>query len=405
MSGPRWTLVAGLAGATVAALVPVLGLMAARTLGDSTTGTLDVAPETVADVPETPGALLVAVDGGEVVGLTTFALLPSGSGGTVMVVPTGSAAPADGVDRPTRLATAYPQGGLEAQRTAVEGLLGVTFSVVEEVDEAGMVALLAPLAPIPVDLPQPVVRTAADGTVVMLLVPGPQELSAEQAASALFTRAPNQSEIIRLPTNIAIWDGVVAVADRVAQPAPDGAPPDVAGFLAAIGAGPRTVVSPVATPALDAVTNPDGIDLLELDLVDLRVLVARILPTAASPTGSGLRVQLVNESGDPDALYEATARLQFVGASVVAVDDGTGAAPTQGTTLVHDPSLARDQVDTLTLAVGPAAARPASEGIDGVDVTVILGREFTDFLREAAAEARAAEVTTTTGVSTSASGG
>ena len=249
------------------------------------------------------------------------------------------------------------------------------------------------------------VRTAADGTVVMLLAPGPQELSAEQAASALFTRAPNQSEIIRLPTHIAIWDGIVAVADRVAQPAPDGAPPDVAGFLAAIGAGPRTVVSPVATPALDAVTNPDGIDLLELDLVDLRILVARILPTAASPTGSGLRVQLVNESGDPDALYEATARLQFVGASVVAVNDGTGAAPTQGTTLVHDPSLARDQVDTLTLAVGPAAARPASEGIDGVDVTVILGREFTDFLREAAAEARAAEATTTTGVSTSTSGG
>ena len=161
----------------------------------------------------------------------------------------------------------------------------------------------------------------------------------------------------------------------------------MAGFLAAIGAGPRTVVSPVATPALDAVTNPDGIDLLELDLVDLRILVARMLPTAASPTGSGLRVQLVNESGDPDALYQATARLQFVGAGVVAVNDGTGAAPTQGTTLVHDPSLARDQIDTLTLAVGPAGARPASEGIDGVDVTVILGREFTDFLREAAAEA------------------
>ena len=98
-------------------------------------------------------------------GLTTFALLPSGSGGTVMVVPAGSAAPADGFDRPTRLAAAYPQGGLEAQRTAVEGLLGVTFSVVEEVDEAGMVALLEPLAPIAVDLPQPVVRTAADGTV------------------------------------------------------------------------------------------------------------------------------------------------------------------------------------------------------------------------------------------------
>ena len=43
---------------------------AARTLGDSTTGTLDVPPSTVARPAETPGALLVAVDGTEVVGLT-----------------------------------------------------------------------------------------------------------------------------------------------------------------------------------------------------------------------------------------------------------------------------------------------------------------------------------------------
>ena len=165
----------------------------------------------------------------------------------------------------------------------------------------------------------------------------------------------------------------------------------MAGFLAAIGAGPRTRREPHrARPALDVVTNPDGIDLLEVDPVDLRILMARILPTAASPTGSGLRVQLVNATGDPDALREATARLQFVGADVVAVNDGADIATAAESSLRYDPSLTQEQVDTLTLAVGPVVAGPATESIDGVDVTLELGQDFLTFLEAAAAEAAAA---------------
>ena len=404
-SGRGWTATAAAVGVSAAVVVPVLALLAARTLGDSTTGTLDVPPSTVARPAETPGALLVAVDGTEVVGLTAFALAPSGAGGTAVVVPAGSIATVDGFDRPTRLAAAYTQAGFDGQVTATEGLLGVTFSVTEEVDEAGMQALFEPLEPIPVDLPEPVVRTAPDGTVLMQLPAGPQELTAAQAAAVLFTRVPNETEYVRLPDQLAVWTGVVEVSDRVAAPATEEAPTDVAGFLAAIGAGPRSVVSLTVTPALDVVTNPDGIDLLEVDIVDLRILMARILPTAASPTGSGLRVQLVNATGDPDALREATARLQFVGADVVAVDDGENVATAAETSLRYDPSLTQEQVDTLTLAVGPVVAVPATASIDGVDVTLELGQDFLAFLEAAAEEAAAQEVASTAGVATSAPGG
>jgi hypothetical protein len=386
-------------------MIPVLALLAARTLGDSTTGTLDVPPSTVARPAETPGALLVAVDGTEVVGLTVFALAPSGAGGTVVVVPAGSIATVDGFERPTRLAAAYTQGSFEGQVTATEGLLGVTFSVAEQVDEAGMQALFAPLEPIPVDLPEPVVRSAPDGTVLMQLPAGPQDLTAAQAAAVLFTRAANETEFVRLPNQIAVWTGVVEVSDRVAAPASEEAPTDVAGFLAAIGAGPRSVVSLTVTPALDVVTNPDGIDLLEVDTVDMRILMARILPTAASPTGLGLRVRLVNATPDPDALYEATARLQYVGADVVAVDDGDDVSGAAESSLRYDPSLTQEQVDTLTLAVGPVVATPATERIDGVDVTLELGQGFLDFLQTAAEEAAAQAVTTTGGVATTVVGG
>jgi anionic cell wall polymer biosynthesis LytR-Cps2A-Psr (LCP) family protein len=173
-------------------------------------------------------------------------------------VPAGSLASVDGFERPTRLAAAYTQAGFDGQVTASEGLLGVTFSVAEQVDEAGMQALFAPLEPIPVDLPDPVVRTAPDGTVLMQLPAGPQELTAAQAAAVLFTRVANETEYVRLPNQVAVWTGVVEVSDRVAAPATEETPTDVAGFLAAIGAGPRTVVSLSVTPALDLVTNPDG---------------------------------------------------------------------------------------------------------------------------------------------------
>ena len=208
---------------------------------------------------------------------------------------------------------------------------------------------------------------------------------------------------MRVPTHLAVWNGVVSASRRVAEAAPGTVPTDIAGFLAAIGAGPNTAVSPVVSPLLDTVSNPDGVDLLQLDKVDLRILMARILPTAASPTGSGLRVRLSNHSGDPNAVHEATARLQFVGATVVAIDD-TPAPPAKETAVRYDPSLNADQLTVLNPAVGEVAVAPATQRIDGVDVTVELGQDFLAFLASAADQGSGA-VPTTDGVASSTTGG
>jgi hypothetical protein len=113
----------------------------------------------------------------------------------------------------------------------------------------------------------------------------------------------------------------------------------------------------------------------------------------------------VNGTGDPSALYEATARLQYVGADVVAVDDGADITAAAETSLHYDPSLTQEQVDALTLAVGPVAAAPATERIDGVDVTLELGQEFLGFLQAAAEEAAAQAVASTVGVATTVAAG
>ena len=71
------------------------------------------------------------------------------------------------------------------------------------------------------------------------------------------------------------------------------------------------------------------------------------------------------------------------------MDDGTDGTTAAETSLRYDPSLTQEQVDTLTLAVGPVAAAPATERIDGVDVTLELGQDFLAFLQAAAEEAAA----------------
>jgi len=373
-------------GLGTAAAIPVLGVLAARTLGNSTTGQLDVPSDSANEVSaETPGALLVQTDGKEVVGLTVFAIAPQGAGGTAVVVPTGSKATVDGFDRPTRLANAFHAGGMDAQVTAAEGLLGVTFSDTQQIDQAGLQRLFTPLGPIAVNLPGPVLRTGAGGQDEQLLPAGPQTLSAAQAAAALFARKSNESEIVRLPNEVAIWNGVVQAAERVKARADTASPPPtVAGYLAALGAGPRTVRSLDVTPAIDVVNNPDSIDLLEVDSPATNLLMAEILPTAISPTNGGLRVALRNRTGDDHALYDATARLLFAGANLVAVDSPGAQAPVGGTVMSYDPSLTQDRIEGLTVAIGPAVASPAKSRLDGVDVTIDLGTDFLSFMRTGA---------------------
>jgi len=380
----RWTWVALAAGLVTALSIPLLGVAAARTLGDSKAGKLDVPTGTVGVVSaDTPGALLVAKDGNDVIGLTVLALQPSGAGGTAVVVPVGSEATVDGFDRPTRLANAYQKGGLDAEATATEGLLGVTFSTEQEVDRDGLLALLAPLGPITVTLSDPVLRTGANGQDEQVLPGGRQTITAQQAVSALYARRANESEILRTPAQVAIWQGIVQAAQTVAKEADTAQPPaTVAGYLGALGAGPRAVRTLDVTPALDVVTNPDAIDLLQVDSASTQLLMARILPTAVSPTNGGLRVRLRNQTGDNSALYQATVRLLFAGANVVAVDDTPSAGVSVGTRLEYDPSLTQDRIEGLTVAIGPASAAPAKARVDGVDVTVDLGQDFLAFLKK-----------------------
>jgi hypothetical protein len=397
--------VAVIAVATAVAL-PLLVVKASRTIANSKAGrTATTAAPARASVPDTPAALLVEVGAdGTVGGLTLLGLDASGTGGSVIVVPAGTEWFTTGTARPVRLASAFDQGGgLQAQRDAVEGVLGITISIAEQVDETGLTALLAPYAPLRVTLDDRVLDTDSSGQERVLYPPGPVNLTAAQAAHVLLAHGPNESEIARLPRTEALWKAVLAahatasatsstlVGASGARSSP-AEPTTVADQLAAIVGGQAAVRPLAVRPVLDAVENPDGLDLLAPDNTSQKLLMAEVLPGAISPANSNIRFRLVNASGQPDLLAAAVGRLVFVGANVVMVSEA--ATPTKETVIEYQDENRKAEATRYMPVVGPSVVRPTTERVDGIDATLVLGQDFATFIN--AEDAKAAATTSTT---------
>ena len=95
------------------------------------------------------------------------------------------------------------------QREALEGVLGITTSVAEQVDEAGLTSLLPPYAPIHVVARRPgrSTRTAAGRERGAVSGRSGRSRPRPQAAHLLVAHGPNESEIARLPRIAGHLDG------------------------------------------------------------------------------------------------------------------------------------------------------------------------------------------------------
>jgi|GEM_PF-262392 hypothetical protein len=403
----RWirTVVALAVGVAVALTLPWLVVRAADTIADSTEGTSSVVvtPGGTVEVtlPDTPGALLAVVDdAGEMVGATVVALAPEGRGGHLVLLPAGTRAPVQGVEGDgTRLAEAYARGGLPLLTTTAEGYLGVTFATSAEAGRSDLEALLAPYAPLAVELRDDVLVPGPDGEPVVLLAAGPHELSAAEAADLLLARIPGESEIARLDQTAAVWRALAAGAPTAAPagataPQVAAAPGDVPAFLASVLGGPARVHELPVTPVVDLQSNPDGIDLLFVDPPAVRLLMAQVLPGSVSPSNGNIRLRLVNPSGDAALTYAAVARLVYLGANVVIASDELGTVPAETVLEMQDIAEA-ERAAQYGRYLGGVTTRPSPVEVDGIDATMILGRSFADFVAEEAAKATTTTTSTT----------
>jgi len=212
-----------------------------------------------------------------------------------------------------------------------------------------------------------------------------------------------------------VWDAVLASKAKAAS-APTTAsgvsgsspvngdtdqPATVAAQLAAIAAGDASVHQLTVRPVLDAVENPDGVDLLAPDNTSQKLLMAEVLPGAISPANSNIRFRLVNATGDPAMLAAAVGRLVFVGANVIMVNEAP--SPTKETVIEYQDESRKAEATRYMPVVGPSVVRLTTDRIDGIDATLVLGQDFATFIEAEDAKAAATSTTTTVASSTASS--
>jgi hypothetical protein len=389
-----WIALATTVGALVVAVA--LTVLGAATLANSKAGrnaTDDSVP--VLALPATPTALLGAIDGGGA--LTSVALLvidPTGAGGSVVsIAPTADSTLNLGDDRLPLDETLATQGP-DAFRLQAEALTSVSFDVAELADAGRLTALLEPLGPLAVELPDEL-TVERDGRRVVLEA-GANELDAATAAAVLTTTVDEGPDHALDPARDAVWDAVAgAVGDGIGD-APDAAaaqsrPADLDAFVERLYAAPvgwRNLQYEVPP----AERNPRGVDVVVPDRAEVLLVVGQIAPSRVAAPNPSLTFRV--ESSFPadvldplgvnnaDVATDAISRLLFVQANVVSVDTSEGDPPAVTKAYVADGSVVDVVERSYPLVFGEVEVVPAEYRIAGVDVIVVLGDSYLDKLSE-----------------------
>lgn len=387
------TLVAFAAGVIGLAVLPVLSLAAKRTLENSKEGRSAIEgllPLVL--LPPTPGALLGVVDDqGEITSVALLALAPPRDGavrgGTVVVVPAGAKVPlADG--SVGRLASEFRRGGPDAFVAAAEGLLGVSVTSSLIADEATIGGLLAPYGPIDYQVSEPVVDADASGAEREVVAAGATSVDGATMGAVLAARRTADPEIVRFGRIGDLWSSLslrvgAGLGDAVPFAAPaDGAPAadpvaDFPTFWRALFAGPVGVYRLTAEPVPAGDGTVDTTDLLQLNLAEVNLVTATVLPSSVSPPYPSITFYVRSPLGDPAATLTAVGRLLYGGGNVVLVKEDSSIPIPATTTIAYDDPADRAEAEKFAAYLRPdvTTVEPDTR-IDGVDVIVTLGESF-----------------------------
>ena len=407
-------------GIASACLLPIGGVIAARSLLNSSGGQR-VDDSGALLIPATPAALLATVnDINQVTSLTAFVLAPSGIGGTIISLPVGTRAETIGGQAPHRIADTFAEAGVEAMLLETEGALDVTFSVVGAVGRNDLAGVLNILPSIPVNFETPVVNTAmvmpdpmttttiksrSSRSTETTLPPQPtavdtemfpageQTLTGDQAALVLYTQKAGEPEFDRLVHIKAMWNGVAAavgtgLAPEVAQfdPALVGTelPNEIGAFMRRVLGGPIQVWQLSAQPLVGA-DNPLGIDIYSLDRFEVLMIMASVAPSSLSIANDTLAVQVDNPFNDANITRAIVERLSYLNVTVALIRNLT--ISPQQKTVVKTSTVITDELKKIGLdgVIGPISYAKWQDPVQGIGAQIILGQDFIDFLASAPA--------------------
>jgi hypothetical protein len=389
-----------LIAAVTSSLLTVVALPGGLVLGANSllneTGGNKVTSEATAVIPETPVELLVITNArNEVASLALIAIAPGNNGGTIVSLPVGSSADVAKGVAPRRIADLYATGGLDAVRTDVENLLNITIAMADDLTEAELASVLAPVGSQSVTLPQPVVDAGVGTAPVTVLQAGSITVSPAQIAAGLAATQASAAEATRLPQVKALWNAVARAG--LAESASTGttvveevsAPVTTGEFMTALLAGRVDVWQFGATLMNDATRNPAGLDMYLIDGGEVLTVMASVAPSVMRITSTNISIMIDLPFASMSYAREAVTRLAFMGANVVLLRQTTD-PPTVRSIVYYNDAIARTEAESYTGLLGPLEFVESKEVIDGVNLRIVLGNDF------AAALGAGIGVTTTT---------
>jgi hypothetical protein len=282
----------------------------------------------------------------------------------------------------------------------------VSFNFADDLTGAELAAVIGSIGNRDVNLPAPVLDTAADDVSVQVVPAGQQSLSPMQIATSLASSQTGVAESTRLPNVKELWTAIAGAATT----APAGAgstttvdspdyggveePTDMLGYVESLLRGRVQVWQLSGTLLTDAARNPNNADLYELDGGEAIMVMASVAPSAIALVSNSIAVMIDTPFDDPQLVRQAVLRLAYVGANVVVVRT-VDAAPLKETQVFYSDDAIRNDVQGYTTLMGEMQFTSTEEVIEGVNARIVLGEDFRNFIGSPGGQTIATTTTST----------
>lgn len=378
----RWTAKGAVFAAALAVLVlaiPVLSYTGYQVVRSSRQGQV-IDPETdptkpgfEAVVDPTPTMMVADTNAdGALNGVTLLSLHGGDEGGSVVSVPVGTV-----VELPlTEIGEASFQqifeiSGLEGLDQRVETMATASMQETTQIAVDQWATLLAPVGPLTIDNPAPIVDFA--GTQVF--AQGPVQVAPDQVGAFLTGAGPFDGGMTRTDRQLAFWEAWAATVEASGDPnvVPGETDRGLGRFVRGLAAGPREVTSfPVAAIPIPGAAAADT-TVFAPAVEEIPDFTASVIPF---PTGVGrARTRILDGVGQPGLASEAASLMVPAGAEITTVgnDDEFGQETTR---IVYFDDEDEEKAQMLQAALGVGELVQGDSVSDSLDVTVILGEDF-----------------------------
>jgi hypothetical protein len=397
-----------------------------RTLSTSNAGrrvTVDSYVQANQRFPYTPTAVIgTANEAGRLTSVVVAVVEPDGTGGSLVALSASADTNLGLTDERRPLAASYEVEGPDAFLAGVGNLTTLSYDVVEIVDPGRFAELISPLGELTVQVPVDII----DETTEQAWDAGTARLAPADAAALVTASSTQLDDWYYDGARNAVWSAVaqrvgagIGSADPVSSD--DDLPvfSDLDTFLDHLFAGPvdfrSLAFQPYSQEVVEAQLADDLWQAFGVPSIDSVVLHSRgeaalvfatVAPGRIGSPREGERFRVLwgfpEEDLEPlgingaDATIQAIRRLLFVGGNVISVatidpsqvPERTQVAVPEGDVL---PTIEQGYTDMF----GPVDLRARDIEVTGVDVEIILGREFLNELDLEAIRADAAPLTAT----------